>query len=222
MSTTKILLVEDDADLGAVLKQYLEVSGFVVNWFQNPSEIFQNENIFSENDLAVLDVMLPEINGFELSKGMKIPFLFLTAKGQSIDRILGLKLGAADYISKPCEPEELILRIKNILQRENRSLPAEIKIGNYRFIPSELRLIFGENSFLLTEKESALLQFLVLHNQKVVSRREILETIWGADDYFVGRSLDVFMSRLRKYFAEDNSVQFKSIRGIGFKIGFPK
>ncbi|MDW8550600.1 response regulator transcription factor [Epilithonimonas ginsengisoli] len=119
---TKILLVEDDPDLGMVLKQYLEFSDFEVNWIPNPELILSNKQIIQDYQLAILDVMLPFMDGFELSKEIRkiseIPFLFLTAKGQSIDKILELKLGADDYITKPCEPEELILRIKNILKRQ--------------------------------------------------------------------------------------------------------
>lgn len=220
----KIILIEDDPDLGTVLKQYLETSDFEVRWFQKPSDFLATSDLVQTYDIAILDVMLPEMSGFDLSKEIRktssIPFLFLTAKGQSIDRILGLKLGAADYISKPCEPEELILRINNILRRENLGSAREIKIGSYFFVPSELLLKFQEHTFLLTEKESELLQFLILYNHKIVSRQEILETIWGANDYFMGRSLDVFMTRLRKYFKHDESVRFESVRGVGFKVDF--
>ncbi len=119
----KLLLVEDDVDLGMALKQYLEFSGFEVNWFDAPQKLLNSIIDWNEYSIAILDIMLPEIDGFELSKELQkrtsIPFLFLTAKGQSLDRILGLKLGAEDYITKPCEPEELILRINNILKRQD-------------------------------------------------------------------------------------------------------
>ena len=222
---TKILLVEDDPDLGMVLKQYLEFSDFEVSWISNPEEILKDKKNVENFQLAILDVMLPVMDGFELSKEIRkmsnIPFLFLTAKGQSIDRILGLKLGAEDYITKPCEPEELILRIKNILKRNETSEKSAIQIGNYSFIPSQFQLIFGNESIQLTEKESELLLLLSKSNQKIINRKEILETLWGENDYFLGRSLDVFMSRLRKYFQKDDRIKFDSIRGIGFKVEFP-
>lgn len=222
---TKILLVEDDSDLGMVLKQYLEFSDFEVNWIPNPELIINNKEIIKDYQLAILDVMLPFMDGFELSKEIRktsdIPFLFLTAKGQSIDKILGLKLGADDYITKPCEPEELILRIKNILKRQQNSVKETIKIGNYEFFPSQFKLIFGNENFQLTEKESELLLLLSKNNHKIINRKEILENLWGENDYFLGRSLDVFMTRLRKYLQKDDRIKFESVRGIGFKVEFP-
>lgn len=221
---TKILLVEDDSDLGMVLKQYLEFSDFEVNWIPNPEIILNDKEIIKDYQLAILDVMLPIMDGFELSKEIRktsdIPFLFLTAKGQSIDKILGLKLGADDYITKPCEPEELILRIKNILKRQQKSANQIIRIGNYEFLPSQFRLSFEKENFQLTEKESELLLLLSQNNHKVINRKEILENLWGENDYFLGRSLDVFMTRLRKYLQKDTSIKFESVRGIGFKIEF--
>ena len=222
----KILLVEDDQDLGMVLKQYLEFSDFEVTWIPNPEEILKNKKQLEQYQLAILDVMLPVIDGFELSKEIRktsnIPFLFLTAKGQSIDRILGLKLGADDYITKPCEPEELILRIKNILKRTESSTKLIINLGNYSFIPSQFQLLFQNETIQLTEKESELLLLLSKNNQKIINRKEILETLWGENDYFLGRSLDVFMTRLRKYFQKDERIKFDSVRGIGFKVEFPE
>jgi len=222
----KILLVEDDPDLGMVLKQYLEFSDFEVNWIPNPEEILKNKKQINQYQLAILDVMLPVIDGFELSKEIRktseIPFLFLTAKGQSIDRILGLKLGADDYITKPCEPEELILRIKNILKRNESSTKLIIELGNYSFIPSQFQLLFQNETIQLTEKESELLLLLSKNNQKIINRKEILETLWGENDYFLGRSLDVFMTRLRKYFQKDERIKFDSVRGIGFKVEIPE
>lgn len=223
---TKILLVEDDLDLGMVLKQYLEFSDFEVNWIPNPELILSNKQIIQDYQLAILDVMLPFMDGFELSKEIRkiseIPFLFLTAKGQSIDKILGLKLGADDYITKPCEPEELILRIKNILKRQTQPVNDIVKIGNYSFFPSQFKLSFGNENFQLTEKESELLLLLSRNNQKIINRKEILENLWGENDYFLGRSLDVFMTRLRKYLQKDDRIRFESVRGIGFKVEFPE
>ncbi|RZL60247.1 MAG: response regulator transcription factor [Pedobacter sp.] len=222
-----ILLVEDDLDLGLVLKQYLEFSGFTVTWFSNPLEALENLAKLDNIQLAIIDVMMPEMNGFDLSKAIseqtKIPFLFLTAKAQSIDRILGLKLGADDYIAKPCEPEELLLRVKNILKREQKSeLAQSISIGDYNFLPSQYQIILKDKTYTITEKETELLILLSQNNHKVLNRKEILEKLWGENDYFLGRSLDVFMTRLRKYFREDDRIKFDSVRGIGFKVDFPE
>ncbi|MFV0170114.1 response regulator transcription factor [Empedobacter falsenii] len=222
---TKIILVEDDQDLGTVLKQYLEFSDFEVIWFNHPQKLLNDLSIVSSAQLIILDVMLPEIDGFslakELVKTISIPYLFLTAKAQSFDRVLGLKLGADDYITKPCDPEELILRIKNILRR-NYPISEEIfLIGTYVFNRNQLTLSFKDKFFQLTEKETELLFYFIRNNQKLVTRKEILETIWGENDYFMGRSLDVFMTRLRKYFQNDETIKFESVRGIGFKIELP-
>lgn len=220
----KLILVEDDTDLGIVLKQYLEFSNFEVNWFNSPKKLLSSEINLNQYDIAILDIMLPEMDGFELSQKLRkltsIPFLFLTAKGQSIDRILGLKIGAEDYITKPCEPEELILRIHNILKRKIVSEPENIYMGNYTFHPTQYLLKHENEIIQLTEKESDLLLFLYSHNNNVVSRKEILEKVWGENDYFLGRSLDVFMTRLRKYLQKDKRIKLESIRGVGFRVVF--
>lgn len=222
---TKLILVEDDQDLGTVLKQYLEFSDFEVTWFNHPQQLLEDLSILSTVQLIILDVMLPEIDGFTLAKkigeSITIPYLFLTAKAQSFDRVLGLKLGADDYITKPCDPEELVLRIKNILKRNQPILEEVISIGTYMFNRNQLTLTFQDEVFQLTEKETELLNYFIQNNQKLVTRKEILEKIWGENDYFMGRSLDVFMTRLRKYFQYDKSVKFESVRGVGFKIDLP-
>ena len=222
---TKLILVEDDQDLGMVLKQYLEFSDFEVIWFDHPQKFLDDLTVLQTSKLLILDVMMPQIDGFSLANQLKdqlnIPYLFLTAKGQSFDRVLGLKIGADDYITKPCDPEELVLRIKNILKRNQPVLEEIIWIGNYNFNRNQMRLSFDEKEFQLTEKEVELLNYFILHNHKLVTRKEILETIWGENDYFMGRSLDVFMSRMRKYFQYDETIKFESIRGVGFKIDLP-
>lgn len=222
----KLILVEDDTDLGMVLKEYLELSYFSVIWFRNPSEILNLQTDFNDAKLVILDVMMPEMDGFSLAKELRkrsdVPFLFLTAKAQSFDRILGLKLGADDYICKPCDPEELILRIKNILKRSATTLQCrEIVIGEYFFTPENLQLKHPKATVQLTERESRLLLFLIHQNKKLVSRETILDEIWNTTDYFAGRSMDVFISRLRKYFHQDIRIQIQSVRGIGFHIDFP-
>lgn len=223
---TKLILVEDDTDLGMVIKQYLEFSGFEVQWFQHPNLLLDDlQRSIQDVKLMILDVMMPEMDGFSLAKilnkSVQIPYLFLTAKGQSFDRILGLKLGAQDYITKPCEPEELLLRIHNILNRNQIFIEEIVLIGLYEFDPKKMQLKFENSVQQLTEKEVRLLQFLIQYNHQMVSRKAILEDVWGENDYFLGRSLDVFMTRLRKYFAADNTIKFESVRGVGFLIDFP-
>ncbi|WP_313383895.1 response regulator transcription factor [Chishuiella sp.] len=221
----KLILIEDDQDLGLVLQQYLEYSNYEVIWFNHPQKFLDNLHQLQNTKLLIVDVMMPEIDGFTLVNQLKdklsIPYLFLTAKAQSFDRVLGLKIGADDYITKPCDPEELLLRIKNILKRNYTFPQVKIAIGDYLFNHSHFSLKHKEKLFQLTEKEAELLSYFIQHNNQLVYRKEILETIWGENDYFLGRSLDVFMTRLRKYFKEDERIKFESVRGIGFKIELP-
>lgn len=226
MKKIDVLLIEDDADFGFILKQYLEMSDFNVDWFQNPLLALNELAFKNKYNIVILDVMLPDMDGFTFSKKLKdkvdCPFLFLTAKNQQIDRILGLKLGADDYVSKPCDPEELILRIRNILKRQvSHSNTFEIYIGNYLFQPTHLHLRFNETTYQLTEREVNLLSLLLLYNNQVVTREVILKEVWNTNDYFAGRSMDVFISRLRKYFQFDDRIKIQSIRGVGFQISFP-
>ena len=221
----KIILVEDDLDLGQVLKQYLEFSDFEVNWFNHPNDLLKKIEKMNQYQLIIFDVMMPEIDGFSLSKivsqKVQIPFLFLTAKAQGFDRVLGLKLGAEDYITKPCDPEELVLRIKNILKRSASIQKDIIQIGDYEYDKLNLSLSYQNQLIQLTEKEADLLNFFIQNNQRLIPRKDILESIWGENDYFFGRSLDVFMTRLRKYFQDDQSIKFESVRGVGYRINLP-
>lgn len=221
----KLILIEDDKDLGLVLKQYLEYSNYEVIWYNHPHDFLNNLQQLENTKLLIIDVMMPEIDGFALVNQLKdklnIPYLFLTAKAQSFDRILGLKIGADDYITKPCDPEELLLRIKNIVKRNSSTTQELVQIGHYIFNHANFSLKHKQEVFQLTEKEAELLNYFIQHNHQLVSRKEILETIWGENDYFLGRSLDVFMTRLRKYFTKDERIKFDSVRGVGFKIELP-
>lgn len=224
----KILLVEDDSDFGLILKQYLELSDFEVSWFSNPQEIANQLDEHFPYNIGILDIMMPHIDGFSLAKMIlakhpQFPILFLTAKDQKIDRIMGLKIGADDYISKPCDPEELILRIKNILKRTSApTIKNNIKIGEYTLNIEKLLLQHKNGDIRLTLKEKDLLQYLLKHNHQTIKRDAILEEIWETNDYFTGRSMDVFISRLRKYLSQDPHIKIESIRGIGFEINFPE
>lgn len=224
---TKILLAEDDSDFGTILKQYLELEDFDISWFQNPEDIIPLIATDFPFQMGILDVMMPNIDGFSLSKMIlkehnNFPLLFLTAKNQKIDRLTGLKIGADDYIAKPCDPEELVLRIKNILKR---TLPPviepQVKIGDYALDTQKLLLSHPNGNIRLTVREQELLLYLLKHNHSTITRNDILDNLWETNDYFTGRSLDVFISRLRKYFSNDPKVKIQSLRGIGFEIDFP-
>ena len=227
----KVLLAEDDVDFANILKQYLELSGFEVCWCQDGETAWLD---FEKQafDICVLDVMMPKTDGFTLAEKMvhlkpEIPFIFLTARQLKEDKIKGLKLGADDYIVKPFEADELILRIHNIIRRsEQRKNPIEnqqIQIGKYAFDSQRFELKSQNQLQQLTEKEAILIHFLYKNNNHVLKRDEILKNVWGNTDYFSGRSMDVFISRLRKYFSEDSDISIVSIRNIGleFKIRKP-
>jgi DNA-binding response OmpR family regulator len=223
---THILLAEDDFDFATILKQYLEISGFQVTWAKNGVEALV---IFNDNDnidICILDVMMPQMDGFMLAEKIiainpEMPFLFLTAKSLKEDKIKGLKLGTDDYILKPCEADELVLRLQNILKRtqsSNLKLTEIIAIGKYQFDYLNQQLIHLKKTQRLTEKEAQLLLYLLQNKNGLIKREAILNTIWGNDDFFSGRSMDVFVSRLRKYFSEDSNIKIESIRGLGFEF----
>lgn len=222
-----ILLVEDDSDYASILKQYLEFSGFKVTWAKNGKEALLALPA-AKPDICILDVMMPEMDGFTLAEKMvdnysETPFVFLTAKSLQQDKIKGLKLGADDYIVKPFEVEELILRIGNILKRSQKRedkalLEKKIEIGTYTF-DSENYLLKHQNiTHRITEKEAHLITFLHDNQNKLIRREEILREVWGNEDFFSGRSMDVFISRLRKYFKEDSNISISSVRGLGFEF----
>ncbi len=224
-----ILLAEDDKDFGSILKQYLEISGFQVTWAEDGKVALE---YFKEGqfNICVLDVMMPKMDGFTLAERIieidpETPFIFLTARKMKDDKIRGLKLGADDYIVKPFEADELVLRIQNIIKRVSKStitkeVHQNIQIGKYTLDPKRLELSMGEHTQRLTEKEGVLIIFLFNHKNQLLKRNEILNAVWKNDDFFSGRSMDVFISRLRKYFKEDSNISIESIRGVGleFKI----
>ncbi len=224
---TKILLAEDDPDFGMILKQYLELEDFEVSWFQNPEDAIPLLSTDFPFQIGILDVMMPNIDGFSLAKMIlkeksNFPLLFLTAKNQKIDRLTGLKIGADDYIAKPCDPEELVLRIKNILKRSFSTVTEkQIKIGAFALDTTKLLLSHPNGDVRLTIREQELLLYLLKHNHSIITRDNILDNLWETNDYFTGRSLDVFISRLRKYFNSDPQIKIQSLRGIGFEVDFP-
>lgn len=218
-----ILLAEDDLDLGNVFKQFLELNDFQVLWAKDGEEAW---HFFQENktDICILDVMMPKMDGFSLAKKIKsvnpqMPFLFLTAKKLKEDRMLGLKLGADDYIVKPFEADELVLRIQNILRRIKPGSSKEpIPIGQFTFYVDNLTLESERAKHQLTEKEAELLAYFYENKNKLMRRDDILVGVWGEADYFIGRSMDVFVSRLRKFFKEEESVEIETVRGVGFRF----
>ncbi|ESU27151.1 two-component system, transcriptional regulatory protein [Flavobacterium limnosediminis JC2902] len=221
----KILLAEDDTDFALVLKQYLELYGYTVVWAKDGEEalqMFQNE-AFS---ICIFDVMMPKIDGFTLAEKIikvnpETPFIFLTAKKMKEDKIKGLKLGADDYIVKPFEADELVLRINNILKRTGKndvSISEKIKIGSYLFDTLRFELHFNTEIQRVTEKEAALLLFLFQNKNRLLKREEILKSLWGTDDFFSGRSMDVYISKLRKYLCNDANISIESIRNIGLEL----
>ncbi len=217
----KILFAEDDLDLGSVLKMFLEMSGFHVEWFTDGvSAVEAFEDV--KPDICVLDVMIPKLDGFEVAKKLKqindVPFLFLTARKQKEDRLKGLILGADDYITKPFEADELVLRIKNILKRVSITDTHLFKIGDYQLDVSNFTLIYNKQSKTLTEKECRFLEYLYINRNTLIKRDEILAEIWGENDYFLGRSMDVFLARVKKYLQEDINIRFENVRGVGFRF----
>ncbi len=224
---TKILYVEDDVNLGFVTKDNLLKKGYEVTLIPDGLEAAQT---FSQQkfDLCILDVMLPKIDGFALAqkirdKDKNIPILFLTAKAMLEDKLTGFKLGGDDYITKPFSMDELISKIEVFLKRSKvYATNVEEKniypIAGYEFDFKELTLKNKNNSYTLTLREAELLRMLSLNRNQVVRRESILHQVWGEDNYYIGRSLDVFVSRLRKMFADDAHIQIENVRGVGFKF----
>lgn len=222
---TSVLIVEDDEDLGHLLKQYLELNDIyafrVFNGEQAREELKANTY-----DILVLDVMMPKEDGFELAAKLNVlypdtPFLFITARKMKEDILFGLKLGAEDYILKPFDADELILRIHNILKRTRRqtvAVPEIFQLGIYSFNPANLLLSTPQAAKVLTVQESRLLHYFCAHQNQLIFRKDILDHLWKEADFFNGRSMDVFISRLRKYLSQDQSIQIESVRGVGFRF----
>ncbi len=228
MTTTKtrILLAEDDENLGLLLKEYLKAKGFETNLFAN-GELAFRDFVKTQYDICILDVMMPVKDGYTLAKEIRqideeIPIIFLTAKSMKEDVIEGFSIGADDYITKPFSMEELLFRIEAILKRTSNSYktapPDEFNIGKYVFDVKKQTLQQGEKVVRLTTKESDLLKLLCTHQNKILDRNFALKTIWLDDNYFNARSMDVYITKLRKYLKEDESVEILNVHGKGFKL----
>jgi len=226
----ELLLVEDDHNLGYMLQDFLEMEDYRVSWEKNGLtglETFKK----SKFDLCILDIMLPAKDGFTLAEDIhrinpKVPFIFLTARALEADKINGLKLGADDYITKPFSTEELKLRIEIILRRSGKSIDTSRKeiytIGSAIFdFANQVLQLHGEEK-RLTKKEALLLRMLCQNVNELVRREQLLISIWGSDDYFMGRSMDVYIAKLRSYLKEEPAVNIVNIHGTGFKLEIAK
>lgn len=216
-----ILIVEDDQDLGSILAEYLRIKGYEVELVASGEAAIAR--ISQPWLLIILDISLPGLSGFDVAEkikksNMSVPFIFLTAKGQKKDKLTGLKLGADDYITKPFEVEELLLRIQNILKRSGTAPKSNLRIDRLELDIENLTLNTPDTSFDLTEKEAQLLALFIAHQGQLLKRDFILNEIWGDDDYFNGRSMDVFISRVRKYISHSPNLSLVNVRGVGFKL----
>lgn len=224
-----ILFVEDDANLSMILKDYLEMIGYSVS---HAGDGEAGLSLFKSRlfDLVILDVMMPKKDGFTLANDIRtinsrVPIIFLTAKNMKEDRIKGFQHGCDDYITKPFSTEELSLRIKVILKRcyitdsqPTHDTTTQFSLGHFTFDSPNLVLISPSGERRLTRKEASLLKLLCLNKNNLLSREVALETVWGENDYFIGRSMDVFITKLRKYLKSDPTVNIINVHGIGFKL----
>jgi DNA-binding response OmpR family regulator len=224
-----ILLAEDDLNLGVLLVDYLETEGFGVKLCKDgilALRAFEAHRF----DLCLLDVMMPKMDGFSLAKEIRIkdneiPVIFITAKSLKEDKLKGYGLGADDYITKPFDEEELLCKIKAVIRRipahKNECRNALISIGKYTFDCNNQSLnIYGKTK-RITERETGILAYLSDHRNKVIKREELLQAIWGENDYFLGRSLDVFITKIRKYLREDPALSIENVFGVGFIFNVP-
>ncbi len=219
----KVVLAEDEASLGTIIKESLETRDFTVFLAKNGEEAFQFYQ--KENpDILVLDVMMPKKDGFTLAKEIrqennKIPIIFLTAKSQTKDVLEGFEHGGNDYLKKPFSMEELIVRIHALLDRVHLKKNVDnIAIGHFIFNHTKQTLTFEEHSELLTHREATLLFHLSEKRNEILERTYILKKLWGNDDFFNARSMDVFISKLRKKLKKDKNVQIINVRGFGYKL----
>lgn len=225
MNTKKLLIVEDDLNLGQILSEYLSLKGYQSFLFRDGEEglaAFQAQSY----DCCLLDVMMPKMDGFTLAKEIRkidkqIPFLFLTAKSMKEDKLNGFKLGAEDYITKPFSMEELLMRLNVIFRRDNR-VDAEktdiFELGNFTFDNKNQVLKNQSSTTKLTSKESALLHLLCQNINSTLDRRTALKIIWGDDSYFNARSMDVYIAKLRKHLKAETRVKIITIHGQGFRL----
>jgi len=222
-----IFLVEDDHNFGSVLKAYLEMNGYLVSWIDDGKDALKE---FGQQpyDICLLDVMLPNLDGFSIASGIKkirpeIPFIFLTAKTLKEDILKGYSTGADDYVTKPFDSEVLICKIEAILTRASGSAltaPEQelFTLGKYTFNHDLREIVLDDIKQKLSPKEADLLRMLCQHRNEVLPRELALRTIWGEESYFTTRSMDVFISKLRKYLKDDQAIQILNVHGNGFRL----
>ncbi|WP_425389429.1 response regulator transcription factor [Ekhidna sp.] len=222
----KILLAEDDSNLGFMIEDNLTSCGHEVSWCENGVEAL-NQFEKSAFEICILDVMMPKMDGFELASNIReknefIPIIFLTAKSQEEDRLVGFEIGGDDYVTKPFSIKELEYRINVFLRRnagqDIEQSPKIISFGKSQFDEKNLVYQFEDEKKSLTQMEGNLLGLLLGNRNELVKREEILEKIWGENDYFKGRSLDVFITRLRKYLKDDDTLEIRNHHGVGFSL----
>lgn len=222
MKVYKIFLVEDDINFGTVLRSYLEMNKYTVTWIDDGEkaiDAFQQQSY----DICILDVMLPHTDGFTIAKEIRkinphIPFIFLTAKSMKEDILEGFKIGADDYITKPFDSEVLLYKIKAILRRKsiNQEEEKEVKVGKYTYNISRRILKLGDNEQKLSPKEGALMHLFARNVNQVVNRDLALREIWGESSYFTTRSMDVYITKLRKYLKDDPALHIENVHGSGY------
>jgi DNA-binding response OmpR family regulator len=230
MEPNNILLVEDDLNLGFLLMEFLELEGMKVTWRKDAQSAIQ-ELQKQDYDLGVLDITMPGMDGFSLAKHIRtkhpqFPFLFLTARLLKEDKLKGYQLGAEDYLTKPFDEEELLCKIKVILRRREEATPTspaeqQFEIGRYLFDYSRQEIKLDDDIRRLTEKESEILLLLCQHRNRILKRDLAVRRIYGKDDYFLGRSFDVFISRLRKILSQDPDVSIENVFKVGFILNVP-
>lgn len=222
----KILLLEDDPNLGLIVQEHLQLNDYEVTLVVNGEDGLAELDI-EKYDLCLVDIMMPKMDGFSFARRVRekdssIPLIFLTAKSLKEDKIKGFRIGCDDYITKPFSVEELLLRIQAVLKRtggtENKISQTFFDIGEFSFDSKRQILKYKDNKYSLTSKESELLRLLCINQDRVLQRDTALKKIWGSESYFDGRSMDVFISKLRKYLKEDSRIEIINIHGKGFKL----
>jgi len=225
MSKAKVLLAEDDLSLSFVIKDSLQDAGFEVTHCTDGEAAWQKFQK-KEFDICLLDINMPVRDGFSLAKKIRqqsdvIPVIFLTAKSLEEDKLKGFQTGADDYITKPFSMKELIMRMDVFLRRTKKlksDAVEEYQIGALKFAYNELKIYSDTATTSLTQREADLLKFFVTHSNKILKREEVLLNVWGKDDYFLGRSMDVFITKLRKFLKADATIALETIHGVGFRL----
>lgn len=220
-----ILFAEDDQHLSLLVKEALEEEGYKVIHCADGQTAIDNFDK-TKIDICLLDIMMPLKDGFMVAKKIRqisdrVPILFLSTKAQEADRLKGYDTGADDYLTKPFSMPELLKKLDVFLRRtkkESNAIPEVYELNQIRLYPADMKIETSEGVLSITQKEVEILQYLVEHRNKVVKRDELLLNVWGKNDYFLGRSMDVFMSKIRKYLKADETVQLETIHGIGFRL----